>query len=97
MIPEGIEVRIKARDEEQFDHFVSIMTPLFEDTLIIETAERRMHCHLLEVFFCDPDLLQIDLRFHQPALAYIRDSATDPRRLLLELILALNEPAQVPE
>lgn len=96
MAQNGIEVRIKARDEEQYEHFVSVVTALFEDAFIIETAGRRVGYRLIEVFNCDSDLLQIDLRFHEPSLAYIRDSATDPRRLLVELILALNESTQVP-
>jgi ribosomal protein S10 len=96
MVQNGIDVRIKARDEDQFDQFVSIVTPLFEEKVIIETSERKMGSRLIEVIDCDPDLLEVYLRFHEPALAYIRESPTDPRRLVVELILALNEPAQVP-
>jgi hypothetical protein len=96
MVQNGIDVRIKARDEDQFDQFVSIVTPLFEEKVIIETAERKMGLRLIEAIDCDPDFLQVNLRFHEPALAYIRECPTDPRRLLIELILALNEPAQVP-
>lgn len=96
MVPKGIEVRIKARDVEQYEHFVSVVNPLFEEKVTIDTAERKMGLRLIEVIDCDLDLLQVYLRFHEPALAYIRESATDPRRLLVELILALNEPAKVP-
>lgn len=96
MLDNAVEVRIQAKNKVQYEAFVRVIEPLFDEKIIIETAERRTRHRLMEIINCDPVLFQIYIRFHHSALEHILETDEDPRQSLIELILALNEPDLVP-